>query len=71
MVLVCRPRKEVSLSDRGICQKVLCGAGKTDNFILESTARIASIFVSSTAVHTYDFHTFTVIYSFRYNKTMR
>ena len=63
VVLVCRPRKEVGLSDRGI--------GKTDNFILESTARIASIFVSSTAVHTYDFHIFTVIYSFRYNQTMR
>ena len=27
------------------------------------TARIASIFVSSTAVHIYDFHIFTVIYS--------
>ena len=71
VVLMRRPRKEVSLSDRGICQKVLCGAGKTDNFILESTARIASIFVSSTAVHTYDFHIFTVIYSFRYIQTMR
>ena len=71
MVLVCRPRKEVGLSDRGICQKVLCGAGKTDSFILESNARIASIFVSSTAVHTYDFHIFKVIYSFRYIQTMR
>ena len=27
------------------------------------TARIASIFVSSTVVHIYDFHVFTVIYS--------
>ena len=26
------------------------------------TARIASIFISSTAVHIYDFHIFTVIY---------
>ena len=59
MVLVCRLRKEVSLSDRGICQKVLCGAGKTDNFILESTARIASTFVSLTAVHIYDLQSFS------------
>ena len=27
------------------------------------TARIASIFISSTAVHIYEFHIFTVIYS--------
>ena len=59
MVLVCRLRKEVSLSDRGNCQKVLCGAGKTDNFILESTARIASTFVSLTAVHIYDLQLFS------------
>ena len=27
------------------------------------TARVASIFVSSTAVHMYDFHVFPVVYS--------
>ena len=59
---------QVSVSQRSWVQiqygpEFFAGLIFTTSSVVFITARIVSILVSSTAVHIYDFHIFTVIYS--------
>ena len=71
LLMKIRPEKysgQVSVSQRSWVQiqygpEFFAGLIFTTSSVAFITARIVSILVSSTAVHIYDFHIFTVIYS--------